>query len=153
MQLLQKYRFFVIILIASLLVEGVFLSLVLSSGEEAAADTEKEVAVVDLAEIEIGSFTVTNHEEPGLPLRVDFTVFAAVEKSLEEEFSTAYELNTNKIKEAITIVIRQARPEDLREDDLEYVKAQITKAIREIIGREKPSVQGVIIPNFDVYQI
>lgn len=156
MAMLKKYKLYVI-LAAMMLGEAVVLVMVLpgktaevkASDEHAeAADAPGENGEGQTAEIELGTFKVNNMSDPGIPVRIECSVYAMIDKTHEQEVTEVLAHMQFRIKESIVTVLRRADYDSIQEPTLATIKRQIKEATAQVLGPHKSLVQGVVIPDF-----
>lgn len=164
MGIIKKHKMAVIVAV-SMLIEGLGLFFLLSGGaKDVHAEEKSEHGAVkagpkgNLTEIELGEFKINNAVQPGSSIRIECKVFAAVESDSDHHdakggLPETYAKKKNRIREAIQAVLRKANMDALGEPTLATIKRQIQDAVSSMIGREKPAVQAIIIPEFRVTEI
>lgn len=154
MAMLRKYKLYLIIA-GVMLAEALVLMFILpkSSPElttlAVASNVRPDPQVSELLKVNIGNkFTVSNLSDSNLPVRLEVKVCAEIDAKNKIPFEAVLKSRAFRIQEAITTVLRKASTEDLHDPDLAAVKRQIKDAVTEVIGREHPMIEGLIIPEF-----
>jgi flagellar basal body-associated protein FliL len=155
MGLLKKYK--MILTIALLMVvEAAVLFYALPSrstmsGKTRAGASENadEESGVELAEFKVGEgFKVHNRTDPVTPLRIEFDIYLAVGKEVEEEFQQVFDAKQQRIREAIQTVMRNATDAEINEEGWRTLKRKLKEAVDQVVGPDKPYVKDVILPRF-----
>lgn len=155
MAMLKKYKMYVI-LAAMMIGEGLALFMILpgSRTELKADDNESGSVTLDaksaeVVEILLGNFKVNNTSDPGLPIRIECSVYATVDRKHEYEFAEAFKTKEFRVKESIVTVLRRATYESIQEATLATLKRQIKEATSDVLGKEKSLLASIVIPEIN----
>jgi flagellar basal body-associated protein FliL len=151
-----KKNLMYIVVAAAMLFEGLGLYFILPRGGSTvqAHDGGKSAAADnDYIEAELAASKLNNTSDPGVPVQVEFKVYASVNKDSEEKFKAVLEKKKFRIKEAVSTVLRKASYESLKEPSLTTVKRQIKEAVADVVGRDKDYVEAIIIPEFKTMEL
>jgi hypothetical protein len=110
-------------------------------GGEAAANVE-----VDLKEFSVTIYQPASNST----LRVDFHLHGIVATAKKSEFDHLLELNQNRFREQVMVVVRSAEMADLTDPSLALIKRTILEKARTILG--KPLLQELIISDYSTME-
>ncbi len=103
---------------------------------------------VELVEVELGQFNVTNRKAaPGSVLHISFTLFAVVAKDQQVAFDLA--ANTEhkaRVRQAVDKVVRSSNLDDISDPSLSTIKRLIREEINKVL--RKSYVVEVVIDGF-----
>lgn len=153
MALVKKYKLY-LVLVGMMIGEAVVLMLLLpgsretvkaDDGRPAGAASPKDPA---LMEVSLGSFKVNNTADPAVPLRIECSVYATVDKSHEQEFMETLKTKEFRVKESIVTVLRRASYDSVQEATLSTLKRQIRESAADVLGPEKSLLVDIVVPDF-----
>jgi flagellar basal body-associated protein FliL len=112
---------------------------------------EKTEKAENLAEAEIGPFSVSLEENSGILWNVSFKLFAAVSPDAKSEFADAVgERFKARIKQAVVKVVRRSSIEDLRDPQLDLFKRNLKTEINNVLPERY--VQEIIVADIRMMQ-
>lgn len=152
MAMLKKYKVYLILALLMVAEAAVLAVILPGSKSSVKADEQAETTAVtsdtNVVEIELGSFKVNNTADPSIPVRVECSVYATVDKSHESQFADTLATKQFRVKESIVTVLRRADYDTIQEPTLATLKRQIKEATGQVLGPQKTLVQGIVIPDF-----
>lgn len=157
MAMLKKFKFHLII--AGLMIfEGATMYFVMprvSSKVQAEDERGGQAAArpSEFFECELAIAKLNNTSDPGVPVQVDYKVYAVVGKQYEGEFKEQIDKKKFRIKEAVATVMRKASYDTLQEPTLTTLKRQIKEAVADVVGRDKEFIDKIVIPEFKTMDI
>jgi flagellar basal body-associated protein FliL len=86
--------------------------------------------------------------DPGVPVRIECSVYATIDKTHEAEFTESLGTKQFRVKESIVTVLRRADYDTIQEPTLATLKRQIKEATAQVLGPQKTLVQSIVIPDF-----
>ncbi|MFO0949256.1 MAG: hypothetical protein U1D30_25645 [Planctomycetota bacterium] len=154
MALIKKYKMY-LVLALMMIGEGLALFMILpGTRTELKADDHEsasagETKSGEVVEILLGNFKVNNTADPGLPIRIECSVYATVDKIHEAEFTEVFKAREFRVKESVVTVLRRATFESIQEATLATLKRQIKEATSEVLGKEKSILASIVIPELN----
>lgn len=150
--MIKKYKWW-FVGIAVMVAEGLLFMLLLPDSsmvvEGAAVAPGGNVASKDMVEKPLGEkLQISNVADPAVPLRIDCSIYAAVPTKDEAAFDALMETKKYRVMEVVTTVLRRAGYEQLQEPSLATIKRQLKEAVTDVLGKDKPYVESIIIPDF-----
>jgi flagellar basal body-associated protein FliL len=118
-------------------------------GESAEPNGETEGPTnmeVDLKEFSVTIFQPASNST----LRVDFHLHGTVAAEKKKEFDRLFELNQNRFREQVMVVVRSAEMADLTDPSLGLIKRTILEKSRVIFGQ--PLLQELIISDYSTLE-
>ena len=98
-------------------------------------------------EVDLKEYSVTIYQPASnSTLRIDFHLHGIVAAENKKEFERLFELNQNRFREQVVMVVRSAEMADLTDPSLGLIKRTILDKARQILG--KPLLQEVVIPDY-----
>ncbi len=98
-------------------------------------------------EVDLKEFSVTIFQPASdSTLRIDFHLYGIVEANRKKEFEGLFELNQNRFREQVMMVIRSAEMADLTDPSLSLIKRTVLDKAKTILG--KPILQELIISDY-----
>ncbi len=98
-------------------------------------------------EVDLKEFSVTIYQPASTnTLRIDFHLYGIVAVGDKKDFEKLFELNQNRFREQVMVVIRSAEMTDLTDPSLGLIKRIILEKARIIFG--KPILQELIISDY-----
>ncbi len=98
-------------------------------------------------EVDLKEYSVTIYQPASnSTLRIDFHLHGIVAAEKKKEFESLFELNQNRFREQVVMVVRSAEMADLTDPSLGLIKRTILEKARQIFG--KPLLQEVVIPDY-----
>lgn len=128
---LFRHRF---ALFAGCCAAGCVLSGGCSGGDEAAHEeqaVEEASGVTELAEVDLGQFTVTDRDARSKATRfVGLHVFAVVPKQEVEAFTHLHEAHRERVRGRVISLIRQTDTRELADPELKLLRSKLAVALR-----------------------
>jgi len=122
-----------------------------SSGDVDPNDPEilkaEELEDTDVVEVDIASFNCSNTlSAQGQIIHITFDLCVEVPRNLSENFNFAKKDHKNRIKQAVSTIIRNAGTEELNDPHSSTIKRQIREEINKILNQSY--VTSVLITGF-----
>lgn len=155
--MLSKYKWW-FVGVAVMVAEAVLFMLLLPDSsmvvEGAAVNASTGTSTKEMVEKPLGEkLQISNVADPAVPLRLDCSIYAAVPLKNELEFDQLMETKKFRVMEVVTTVLRRAGYEQLQEPSLATIKRQLKEAVTEVLGKDKPYVESIIIPDFKTIEL
>jgi hypothetical protein len=104
-----------------------------------------------IVEVDLKEFSVTIFQPASnSTLRVDFHLHGTVAAEKKKEFDKLFELNQNRFREQVMVVVRSAEMADLTDPSLGLIKRTILEKARTIFGQ--PLLQELIISDYSTLE-
>lgn len=98
-------------------------------------------------EVDLKEFSVTIYQSASnSTLRIDFHLYGIVAADDKKEFDRLFELNQNRFRERVMVVVRSAETADLIDPSLGVIRRSILEKAQHIFG--KPLLQEVVISDY-----
>lgn len=98
-------------------------------------------------EVDLGQFSVTAYQpSTQTTLRIDFHLWGAIDKSMEQEFQTAWDKSVNRLRDQIIVIVRSAELSDLTDAGLGLIKRKILEKVNHTLG--KPYLRTVVFSEY-----
>lgn len=150
----MKFKWIIIVLV--LMIGEAVVMMMMFHNPAPSADqpvAEAKTADKDLMEVSVGDFKINNQSDPGMPMRVDFSLILEIDKADETAFTAIQEVKKHRINQAVMTVVRMASVDDLYEGSLATLKGELKDSISKIIGRENPYIKGIVINGYSTYEM
>ena len=99
-------------------------------------------------EVDFGEFTFTEGDPTGTPFRLSIHLYGLINKKDHAEYDKRYELNKNRIREAMLTILRSSPQAEITDPSLRMIKNKIIVKVNEILGL--PLVKGVVYTDIAV---
>ncbi len=139
-----------------LVMVGEFAMLFFVFGESSGGDVDpndpeilkaEELEDTDVVEVDIASFNCSNTlSAQGQIIHITFDLCVEVPRNLSEQFTFAKKDHKNRIKQAVSTIIRNAGTEELNDPHSSTIKRQIREEINKILNQSY--VTSVLITGF-----
>ncbi|MDR1385053.1 MAG: flagellar basal body-associated FliL family protein [Planctomycetaceae bacterium] len=110
--------------------------------------TPKDIQDEPRDEVDLGEYTTTEDDAAGSSRRLSIHFYGLVNKKELEEYNKRYELNKNRIREAILVILRSAQQAELADPALKMIKNKIMVKVNEILGQ--PLIKNVLYTDIAV---
>ena len=104
--------------------------------------------VEEREEVDLGEFTFTEGDPTSAPFRLSIHFYGLINKKDKEEYNKRYELNKNRIRNAILVILRSSQQSEITDPSLGLIKNKIMVKVNEILGM--PLVKGIIYTDIAV---
>lgn len=91
---------------------------------------------LEVQEVEIGEFQLTNYSLSGATMHLQFHFNATIEKSENEEFVKLFEEHKSRIRQRILSVLRSSSQEDLADPSLGAIRRKIQDDLNKQLERK-----------------
>ena len=99
-------------------------------------------------EVDLGEFTFTEGDPTGTPFRLSIHFYGLINKKDRDEYNKRYELNTNRIRNAILVILRSSQQSEITDPSLSLIKNKIMVKVNDILGM--PLVKGIVYTDIAV---
>jgi len=93
-------------------------------------------------EVDLGTFTFTEGDLSNMPFRLSVQFFGLVNKKDSDEYKKRYDINKNRIRNAILVLLRSSSQSEITDPSLALIKNKIMVKVNEILGM--PLIKGII---------
>ena len=104
--------------------------------------------VEEREEVDLGEFTFTEGDPTNVPFRLSIHFYGLINKKDREEYDKRYELNKNRIRNAILVILRSSQQSEITDPSLGLVKNKIMVKVNDILGM--PLIKGIIYTDIAV---
>ncbi|MDR1494189.1 MAG: flagellar basal body-associated FliL family protein [Planctomycetaceae bacterium] len=99
-------------------------------------------------EVDLGEYTTTEDDSASSSRRLSIHFYGLVNKKELDEYNKRYELNKNRIREAILVILRSSQQAELADPALKMIKNKIMVKVNEILGQ--PLIKNVLYTDIAV---
>jgi len=99
-------------------------------------------------EVDLGEYTTTEDDSASSSRRLSIHFYGLVNKKELADYTKLYDLNKNRIREAILVILRSAEQQELADPSLKMIKNKIMVKVNEILGQ--PLVKNVLYTDIAV---
>lgn len=118
---------------------------------EKQADNPEGQKVLEV-EVDLGSFTITNHRLPTeTTFRTDFHLYGTVAESDLDEFNAIFARNTNRFRSQVIEEIRESEIERLEDPGLGLIKRRFLEKSNALFG--KPLLRSVMFSDYTFVEL
>jgi flagellar basal body-associated protein FliL len=104
-----------------------------SKADAPPAVREVEPKDLDLKEVEIGDFQLTNYSRTGSTMHLQIHFTATIDKQGEGEFTKLFEQHKFRIRQRILSILRSSTEEDLTEPSLDLIRRKIQDHLNKLL--------------------
>ena len=110
-----------------------------SADSKSSAKSEDEQTApedLEVQEVEIGEFQLTNYSLSGATMHLQIHFTATVEKAENEEFAELFEEHKSRIRQQILSILRSSSQEDLVDPSLNLIRRKIQGDLNQLLERK-----------------
>jgi flagellar FliL protein len=107
---------------------------------------------VPVIEVDLGTFTVTNHRLPNeSTFRTDFHLFGVIAEADRSEFEGLFKRNEHRFRDQVIVEIRNSEISDLEDATLGLIKRRFLEKSNALFG--KPLLRSIIFADYTFVEL